>query len=149
MRKIELLCLLMLLTIAGMAQKKGILHVSQDGRVETLLQKHKVQSELDSTIDGYRIQIFTEIGNDAVKHSDSVRAVFEENHPDIPIYLSYGQPYYRLRVGDFRSRLEAEKYMGIIKSEHKEAFVTADKINPPVVKLFDDPIEESEETLDE
>ena len=72
-----------------------------------------------------------EIGNNAVRHATAIKQQFESAHPDIPIYLSYNQPYYRLRVGDFRNRVEAEKCLRIVKREYPEAFVTADLIFPP------------------
>ena len=89
----------------------------------------------DSTIDGFRVQIFMELGNDALRHADSVRTKFSEKYPDIPIYLVFGQPYYRLRIGDFRTRLEAENMYQQIKKKYKNAFVTADRINLPYIAL--------------
>lgn len=89
----------------------------------------------DSTIDGFRVQIFMELGNDALRHADSVMEVFKEDYPDEPIYLIFGQPYYRLRVGDFRTRLEAENMYQRLKKKYKNAFVTADRIELPYVAL--------------
>ena len=87
---------------------------------------------VSNTLNGFRVQIFMEIGNEAVDHANLVKKEFEELHPELPIYLSYEQPYYRLRVGDFRNRVEAEKYLRILKPQYSLAFVTADVINPPV-----------------
>ena len=89
----------------------------------------------DGTIDGFRVQIFMELGNDALHHADSVKAKFSETYPDVPIYLVFGQPYYRLRVGDFRTRLEAENMYQQVKKEYKNAFVTADRIELPYIAL--------------
>jgi hypothetical protein len=89
----------------------------------------------DSTIDGYRVQIFMELGNDALHHADSVMEVFKKKYPDVPIYLLFGQPYYRLRVGDFRTRLEAENMYQRLKKKYKNAFVTADRIELPYIAL--------------
>lgn len=89
----------------------------------------------DSTIDGYRVQIFMELGNDALTHADSVKEVFEKKYPEVPVYLVFGQPYYRLRIGDFRTRLEAENMYQQVKKEFKNAFVTADRIELPYIAL--------------
>lgn len=89
----------------------------------------------DSTIDGFRVQIFMELGNDALRHADSVKEVFAKKYPDVPIYLVFGQPYYRLRAGDFRTRLEAEHFYQRIKKKYKNAFVTADRIQLPYIAL--------------
>ena len=89
----------------------------------------------DSTIDGFRVQIFMELGNDALRRADSVKTRFTEKYPEVPIYLVFGQPYYRLRIGDFRTRLEAENMYQQVKKEYKNAFVTADRIELPYIAL--------------
>jgi hypothetical protein len=89
----------------------------------------------DSTIDGFRVQIFMELGNDALRRADSVKTRFSEKYPEVPIYLVFGQPYYRLRIGDFRTRLEAENMYQQVKKEYKNAFVTADRIELPYIAL--------------
>jgi len=60
----------------------------------------------------------------------------ERAFPDIPIYLTYVEPHFLLRAGDFRNRVEAEKCLRQIKPKFKEAFVTADKIYRPKVSLY-------------
>lgn len=120
-----------------MAQN-GFLNLQQDQRIDTLIMKHRQICANDSTIDGFRVQIFMELGNDAVRHADSVKKIFEEKYPDVPIYLVFGQPYYRLRIGDFRTRLEAENQYQQIKGDFENSFVTADRINLPYNPLFDD-----------
>lgn len=89
----------------------------------------------DSTIDGYRVQIFMELGNDALRRADSVKEVFMAQHPEVPIYLIFGQPYYRLRIGDYRTRLEAENMYQQVRKEYSNAFVTADRIELPYIAL--------------
>lgn len=89
----------------------------------------------DSTIDGYRVQIFMELGNDALRRADSVKEVFMAQHPEVPIYLIFGQPYYRLRIGDYRTRLEAENMYQQVRKEYSNAFVTADRIELPFIAL--------------
>ena len=130
MRKYLLLLLLSVLAIGGFAQK-GSLRVHQDSRVDRLIRRQKDVYAVSNTMNGFRIQIFMEIGNDAVDHAESMKYSFMRAFPEIPVYLSYEQPYYRLRVGDFRNRVEAEKYLRLIKPKFGLAFVTAEEINPP------------------
>ena len=131
MRRFLLTILFTALVLGGFAQQRGTLHVNQDSRVERLMRKQREVYAANNTMNGFRVQIFMEIGNEAVDHAKVVKADFEEQYPSLPIYLSYEQPYYRLRVGDFRSRIEAEKYLRILKPQYNMAFVTADIINPP------------------
>ena len=88
---------------------------------------------VDSSFNGYRIHIFMEIGNDALDHARAVKSQFENAFPDIPIYLTYSEPHFRLRAGDFRNRVEAEKCLRRIKPRFKEAFVTTDMIYRPKI----------------
>ena len=113
------------------AQSNGSVNVSQDDRIESLISKQRQLYKLDSSFSGYRIHIFMEIGNEALKHAEDVKKQFEKAFPDIPIYLTYAEPYFRLRAGDFRNRVEAEKCLRRIKPKFKEAFVTADMIYRP------------------
>lgn len=131
MRKYLLLIILSVLALGGFAQNKGSLHVTQDSRVDRLMKRQRDVYGVSNTMNGFRVQIFMEIGNEAVAHAQLVKKEFEESHPELPIYLSYEQPYYRLRVGDFRNRVEAEKYLRLLKPQYSLAFVTADIINPP------------------
>ena len=129
-----------LLSISCAAQN-GFLILNQDSRIDTLLLKQRQIHANDSTIDGFRVQIFMELGNDAIRHADSVREVFKQDYPDVPIYLLFGQPYYRLRVGDYRTRLEAENMYQRLKKKYKNAFVTADRIELPYIALCAEIIE--------
>lgn len=131
MRRFWLLITLSLLTLGGFSQNRGTFNLEQDSRIDRLMQKQREVYAANNTMNGFRVQIFMEIGNEAVNHAKSVKAGFERQFPDLPIYLSYEQPYYRLRVGDFRNRVEAEKYLRILKPKYGLAFVTADIINPP------------------
>ena len=132
MKKFLLIIAFTALVLCGVAQQKGSLQVNQDSRIERLMKKQRDVYAANSTMSGFRVQIFMEIGNEAVDHAAVTKKRFEELFPEVPIYLSYEQPYYRLRVGDFRNRVEAERYLRLIKPEFSLAFVTADIINPPV-----------------
>ena len=124
----------------GFAQSHGSLHVNQDTRIESLIAKQRTLYTVDSSYNGYRVHVFMEIGNEALNHAQEVKAQFEKAFPDIPIYLTYVEPHFRLRAGDFRNRVEAEKCLRLIKPRFKEAFVTQDKIFKPKIEL--DKIEE-------
>lgn len=129
--KLFLTTLLCVVSMCCFSQNEGYVIIGQDQRIEELIQKQKEIHSIDNTIDGFRVQIFMESGNDAVEHANAVMEEFKVNYPDIPIYLVFGQPYYRLRVGDFRTRLEAEKMFQTLSQEYKKAFVTSDRIQLP------------------
>lgn len=148
MKKLLLIVILTVFAFGGFAQNKGSLHVNQDSRVERLMKRQRDVYAVSNTMSGFRVQIFMEIGNEAVDHAEVVKKNFTESFPELPIYLSYEQPYYRLRVGDFRNRIEAEKYLRLIKPQFNLAFVTADVINPPA-RIEPIEIEEEEDQGEE
>lgn len=131
MRRFLLFIISFAFVLGAFAQHQGSLNLKQDSRVARLMQKQREVYAASNTMSGFRVQIFMEIGNEAVDHANVVKKEFEEQYPELPIYLSYEQPYYRLRVGDFRNRVEAEKYLRLLKPTYGVAFVTADIINPP------------------
>lgn len=136
MKKI-LLILLCSMMMECFSQNSSVV-LEQDERIEQLIQRQKDIHEGDNTIDGFRIQIFMESGNDAVEHANVAMEEFKVKYPDIPVYLVFGQPYYRLRVGDYRTRLEAEKAFQILNKDYKKAFITGDRIQLPY-NVFCDP----------
>jgi len=154
MKKIVSLVAVMLMALCGTAQNAGSLNVSQDSRIDDLIEKQGKLYAIDSTMSGFRVQIFMEVGNDAIEHAETTKKEFERQFKGIPVYLSYGQPYYRLRVGDFRSRVEAEKCLREIRGRYTNAFVTADNIYPPMT-MSDEPLKpieidnDAEETRDD
>lgn len=153
----SLLFILSLLFVSNCFAQTGYVQTEQDDRIGLLIQRQKDIHALDNTIDGYRIQIFMESGNEAVEHANVAMEEFKAEYPDIPIYLIFGQPYYRLRVGDYRTRLEAEKAFQTISKKYKNAFVTGDRIQLPynifcdTTILIEEPMEDyiiNTDTLD-
>lgn len=82
-----------------------VLHA--DPRINMLLKNHRnVQIGYIYTGKGYRVQIYT--GNDRAK-ANEIKIDFIRRYPGIHTYLTYMQPQFRVKVGDFKTRAEAEK----------------------------------------
>ena len=113
---------------------QGELNVYQDRRVDTLLNRYAELNEMHPVIEGWRIEIFFEAGNYSKKQAMEAKAEFVKNYPDVPSYLIFQQPYYKVRVGDFRTKMEAERFLRQIESAYPQAFVVVDEINFP--KLY-------------
>lgn len=84
-------------------------------------------------MEGYRIQIFFDSGTDSKKRAMDARTEFQVKHPDITAYLSFQEPFYKIRVGDFRYRIEADGYLEKIKNEYPNGFTVKDRIYFPKV----------------
>ena len=115
---------------------------SQNFTIET---KQRERIVRDSLGDGYEVGCgFDSTGIDYQLYIDGKKELrelnmeancgFEKAFPDIPVYLTYAEPYFRLRAGDFRNRVEAEKCLRRIKPLFREAFVTSDIIYQPKIQ---------------
>ncbi len=79
-------------------------------------------------IDGYRIQITAFSGNNSRNLAEAERASFRSNFPGISVYLSYSEPYFKLRVGNYTSRLKAYKDLRQIQLTYPNAYIVPDKV---------------------
>jgi hypothetical protein len=51
-----------------------------------------------------------------------------EVYPEVSAYLTFKAPYYRVRVGDFRTKLEAEGFLFQLATNYPNAFTVPDRI---------------------
>ena len=83
-------------------------------------------------MEGFRIQIFNSSEKNARETSGKVRAEFMSKFPDIISYASFDRPgYYKIRVGDYRTRIEGTKYLLMVRKVFPDAYLVPDVINFP------------------
>ncbi len=105
--------------------------ITKDSRVDDLIKKQKEINQQKQTIPGYRVQIyFGAIRQKAIE----LKNEFNSLHPEVASYLTYKQPNFKVRVGDFRTRLEAQKFLKNIQGQYATSFVVTDDIKLPVLK---------------
>ncbi len=134
--------ILLISGISGFAQEsfKGKVVVHNDPLFDTLLyqldsvQRMKAANPDNMGIDGFRVQIFFDSGTYSGDRANEVKEEFEENYEAVGAYVTWKAPNYRVRVGDFRSRLEAEKFLRDISENYPNAWVIKDEINFPDLK---------------
>lgn len=105
--------------------------IVQDDRVELLVQKHIHVNQVSNAIDGFRIQIFSESGVNSKNMAQSVLDGFMARFPGKGAYLTFKSPNYRVRIGDFRTRLDAQRFLIELTTEYPNAFIISDQINLP------------------
>jgi len=84
---------------------------------------------------GYRVQIFDDNNARTAKHEAQARRNrVGARFPEYNTYISFNSPYWRVKVGDFRTRSEAEAAMGAIRAAFpaygSQLRVVRDRINP-------------------
>lgn len=108
--------------------------INQSDKVNVLLKKHiALNSKLNGVMDGFRIMVFFDSGSDSKKRAVDARADFMNRFPGVPAYITFQEPYFKVRVGDFRSKIEADGFLAKIQGDYPNAFRVKDRINFPKI----------------
>ena len=95
--------------------QEGHVTVDQDKDIAKLLEFKKDLS----TVDLYKIQVFQGQRSGA----EEAKSKFTSLYNEWPISMEYETPNYKIWIGNFRSRLEADKALIKIKKDYPNAFI--------------------------
>ena len=130
--KYGLAFLSLLLVLQSSAQSdSGLIMIYKDPRLAMLVKK-QVQINEETTresrriMPGFRIQIVN--STDRVNALNAKTRVYQL-YPELKAYLQYQSPYYRLKVGNFKTRPEAEEYLRNLSRDFpNNVFIVRDTI---------------------
>lgn len=114
-RKIKVICLILTGFVLQANAQEGKVSIDQDKDITTLLEFKK---DLN-TVDLYKIQVYQ--GNRL--GAEEAKTKFSSTYDEWPISIEYETPNYKIWVGNFRSRLEADKALIKIKKNYANAFI--------------------------
>ena len=109
----------------------GLVRISQESDIDTLLEKYV---ELASTrnLRGYRIRIFNDNAQTAREASLEMENLFREKYPDVAVYRTFVGINFRVTVGDFRTKSDAERFRReMVKDFPATPFIIGENINFP------------------
>ncbi|GFZ90452.1 sporulation protein [Aquaticitalea lipolytica] len=109
------ICLIFIgFSLKAQAQEGNVV-IDQDKDIEKLLEFKKDIK----TVDLYKIQVYSgERGG-----AESTKSQFSSLYKDWPISMEYETPNYKVWVGNFRSRLEADRALVKVKKNFANAFI--------------------------
>jgi hypothetical protein len=111
---------------------QGSLLIRQDENIRNLINLHISQQRHLKGTWGYRICIYNKNDQKANREADQVRARFISQYEDVKCYKKFEQPFFKVYVGDFRTKSEALKFLQKIKSDYPDnAFIREDIIAFP------------------
>ena len=96
--------------------------------LEQLIGNYKKVNYTSSGVDGYRVQIFSESGNNAKEHAQKSLSDFNQSLYENAAYLIYQQPNFKVRCGDFRTKAEAQKLLKQLSGQYPGAYIVKDNI---------------------
>lgn len=106
--------------------------VRQSPAVRAALNR-QVAANAGKTINGFRIRLFFASNRTARDASASVIRRFNEMYPHVQAYRTYASPNFKVTVGNFRTRLEAEAFLRRIKGDFPDAFIVRERFKYPSV----------------
>jgi hypothetical protein len=131
--RVSLFFMALFLPALSMAQTRGKVEVIKDPLIDTLIARWPSLSKTSpsgggETMNGYRVQIFFGSSRQAAY---SAQDKFKQEYPDVPTYVSYIEPNFKVQAGDFRTHLEAEKLLKDVAPMFTSLFIIPGKINLP------------------
>jgi hypothetical protein len=99
------------------------MHVNK--RLDAILDTIAMRNKSIKFTNGFRIQIY--VGNDR-KAADDAKIYTYQKYPEIFPYLSYNQPIYKVKIGDFLNRMDAERYYTDLKELYPSAMILPDRV---------------------
>ncbi|WP_225312510.1 SPOR domain-containing protein [Pseudotamlana haliotis] len=117
MKTTATLTLCLLFTTFYSSAQEGQVTINQDKNIASLLELKKNMNNED--VDRYKIQIYNGNRKGAYEAKSEFSSVFSDWSPSI----HFEQPNFKIWVGNFRTRLEADRALKRIKKEFSSAFI--------------------------
>lgn len=126
------LFLLVLITSPFVSAQKGDVDVIKDDRIDAFVRQRGIiiPPATSPQMNGYRIQLIFDSNKKLI---DDARSRVVSSYPKIDTYINYNAPHFVLKVGDFRTKQEAEKIKDGLVREFPTCFVIKELINLPRV----------------
>ncbi len=119
-------------TVMDIIASSGMnVEVNRSYEVDRAFDKY-IRNNKEKKINGYRIRIFFDNKQTARNQSEEIEKQFIESFPQYPVYRTYTNPYFKVAVGDCRSKSDAVKLLKEIQGVFPNAFVIRDVINYPL-----------------
>lgn len=123
--------------LSRLLMRSSVASVTQEQTADDQPEADKASSEAagsKSRVAGYRVQVFSDNNSSTAKNEARAKARnISERFPEWRTYVIYNSPYWRLKVGDFRTQREAddaaEEIRRAFPSYGKEVRVVRDRIN--------------------
>ena len=121
---------IVLVTLLASALTAGAqVRIIGDKAVTQMVEKHVELNGTVKTIPGFRVQIASFSGINSKVSAFNLRDRFLLDYPAVQAYIVFDEPNFKVKVGDFRTRLEAYAFLQQIKETYK-GYIIKDNINP-------------------
>ncbi|MGI9552839.1 MAG: SPOR domain-containing protein [Aurantibacter sp.] len=118
--KTALYTLIFLCSVAYSYAQGGQINIEQDKKIDELLELYKSSNE---SSDYYRIQV----GFGSFAKAQRIKSEVEIDFPDLSSKIDFDSPTYRVRVGRFKDKLDAERKFREVRAKYPDAMLLKPK----------------------
>lgn len=122
-----LLTIITLITIHTTFFAQNI-QLKEEPGIAQMMQRFVAINKSLSTIDGWRVQILATPDRQKL---ESTRQVFQYKYPNITVDWVHTNPWYKLYVGAFDSRLSAVRLQSLLQRDYPNAYLVRDNTIKP------------------
>ena len=115
-----ILIILAILAFTQIKAQNGSVKIVQDHQIESLIFKQILINKNINDINGFKIQIKN---TTTQKEANILRQNFSKYFPNLKSYLNYEPPYYKIRIGNYLTKIEAQKDLKKIKRKYYGAYL--------------------------
>jgi len=109
----------------------GKIYINQNPDLQKIINNHISINKDKYVLKGWRVQIFLDSGKNARYRANSKKSNFLSRYPDVNAYIDYNAPYFKIHVGNFRTKIEAEAFKKKISSNFSNSWVVESEIEKP------------------
>ncbi len=102
---------------------QGIVTVNEDPVITQMMDAYLQSNKAKKTLDGWRIQI---LATPDRQNLDRSLQTFQFRYPTLYADWVHHNPYYKIRVGAFSSKLDALRLFYLLKPDYPGAYLVAD-----------------------
>lgn len=121
--------------LSGRGGDEACVTVHQSQRILDAFESH-LASNPSRTSTGFRVRIFNDNKQTSRNDSEAALTRFKGMFPGVSAYRTYSNPFFRVTVGDFRTKSEAMRLLQMVKGSFPTAFIVKENIGYPVVDRF-------------
>lgn len=105
-------------------QKRMNVVIEGDPRIEKLIETYDALKKEDNKVSVYRVQVFSGERENATKALN----FFQKRYYDQYSNIVYDQPNFKVKVGAFRTKNDAENFIKTLDKDYKSAFILTEDI---------------------
>lgn len=119
----HLSCVLVILCCSWTWASAQAVQVKEDPMISQMVEQFTEQNKSSNTVTGWRVQILATTDRQRL---ESVQQSFKYHYPNIPVDWEHNRPYYKLRAGAYKTKLDALRLKYVLGREYEGLYLVRD-----------------------